>query len=250
MPYRHLGPIPSARGAAFTLLELLVVIVIIAIVAAITFPIMSGVKVRGQQAACASNMRQIGAALLTYANENDDQLPETTHTAGVKFERAWIYVLKPYLANLDKVRICPADPLGAQRLQANGTSYVLNSYIFVPQVGPFGEDLGSLNNVRKLPYPARTLIAFNVSDEQGASVMNDHTHSDAWAGNWRRVRGDIEPNRFRTTRSNTDHTNGFANYLHLDGHVESLSGRVLKQQIDRGIAVGQPPLTPEDLQSP
>lgn len=232
---------------AFTLMELLVVIVIIAILTAIALPVMSGVKARGQQAACASNMRQIGAALLTYANENDGYLPETTHTTGVKFDQAWIYALKAYLANVDKVRICPADPIGVQRLQANGTSYVLNSYIFVPQVGPFGEDLGSLNNVRKLLYPARTLIAFNVSDEQGASVMNDHTHSDAWAGNWRRVRGDIEPNRFRSARTNADHTNGFANYLYLDGHVESLSGRVIKQQIDRGIAFGKPPLTPEEL---
>jgi len=232
---------------AFTLVELLTVLVIIAVLAALLFPVFAGVRMRGNQAACASNQRQIGAGLLTYANEHDGDLPETTHTAGVRLERAWIYALKPYLANVDKVRISPADPRGADRLKANGTSYVLNCYVFVPTIGPFGENLGSLNNIRKLPYPAHTLIAFNVSDEQGASVMNDHTHGDAWAGNWRRVRADIEPNRFRTSASNADHTNGSANYLYLDGHVENLNGETLRQQIERGVPVGKPPLLPEEL---
>jgi len=233
--------------SAFTLIELLVVIAIIAILAAILMPVIGGVQMRGKQAASMSNMRQIGLALLAYSNENDGNLPETSHTTGVKFEKAWIYALKPFLGNIDKVRICPADPIGEQRLKANGTSYLLNSYVFVPKIGPFGQNLGSLNNVRKLPYPARTLIAFNVSDEQGASVMNDHTHSEQWVRNWRRVRADIEPNRFRSGSSNAEHTNGTANYLYLDGHVEDIAGQELKRRIDAGEAFGKPPIEPEDL---
>jgi prepilin-type processing-associated H-X9-DG protein len=225
---------------------LLVVIGIIALLAAIAMPVIGGVQSKGKQAASMSNMRQIGAALLAYANENDGSLPETTHTAGVKFERAWIYALRPYLGNLDKVRICPADPMGEQRLKAQGTSYVLNSYVFVPRTGPFGENLGSLNHLRSLPYPARTHIAFNVSEEQGASVMSDHAHSESWIRNWRRVRADIEPNRFRSGRSNAEHTNGTANYLYLDGHVENLAGRDLKRRIEAGEAFGKPPINPED----
>ena len=239
-----------SRRSAFTLLEVLVVIAIVGVFAALLLPLYGGVKARGQQAACASNMRQIGTALLAYANENDGALPETTHTVGVKVKKAWVYALKPFLANVDAVRICPADPHGANRLKAEGTSYVLNSEVFVPNIGPFGEDLGSLNNVRKLPFPARTLIAFNISDEQGSSTMNDHTHSDAWVGNWRRVLADIEPNRFRASGTNQDHTNGAANYLYLDGHVESLAARVLKARIDRGETVGRPPLDANETNHP
>ncbi len=234
------------KERAFTLLELLIVISIIAVLTGIALPVFGAAKVRGQQVSCASNLRQIGIALQAYASENDGNLPETTHTTGVKLENAWIFTLKSFLSNIDRVRICPADPIGEERLKANGTSYVLNSYVFVPKIGPFGQNLGSLNNTRKLPYPARTLVAFNVSDEQGAAATNDHTHGDAWPKNWRRLRGDIEPNRFRASRSNTDHTNGSANYLYLDGHVENLQAKELKRRVDAGELFGKPPVNPED----
>jgi prepilin-type N-terminal cleavage/methylation domain-containing protein/prepilin-type processing-associated H-X9-DG protein len=235
------------RRQAFTLIELLVVIGIIAILAAITIPIALSMHTKGKQTASMSNMRQIGVALISYAGENNGNLPETTHTTGVKFNRAWIFALKPFLNDVDRVRICPADPIGKQRLQANGTSYVLNSYVFVPQIGPFGQDLGRLNNVNRLPYPAHTLIAFNVSDKRGASVMSDHTHSEQWVGNWRALCADIEPNRFRNGSSNAGHTNGSANYLYLDGHAENIPAREVKRRIEAGERFGKPPIEPEDL---
>ncbi len=66
---------------AFTLIELLVVIAIIAILAAIIMPVVGAMRVRASQTACASNMRQIGIALINYASENGGSFPETTHTA-------------------------------------------------------------------------------------------------------------------------------------------------------------------------
>jgi prepilin-type N-terminal cleavage/methylation domain-containing protein/prepilin-type processing-associated H-X9-DG protein len=237
----------GSDSSGFTLIEVLVVIVIIAVLAALITPIVIISKTRGKQSACLSNMREIGTALQRYASDNDGNFPETTHSAGVRFSRAWIFTLKPYLANCDKVRISPADPHGAERLRANGTSYVLNSYVFVPQVGPFGEKGDSLNNVNRLPYPARTILAFNVSDQQPPSVMNDHTHSERWLGNWNRFCGDTEPNRHRTESSNKDHTNGSANYLYADGHVEAIEAAEVKRRIDRGVPFAKPPLEPEDL---
>jgi prepilin-type N-terminal cleavage/methylation domain-containing protein/prepilin-type processing-associated H-X9-DG protein len=235
---------------AFTLIELLVVIAIIALLAGFLLSALGGARAKGRQSACASNLRQVGVALIQYAGDNEGSLPETTHTTGTKFKRAWIYALKPYLKNIDAIRISPADPKGAERLRANGTSYVLNSYIFVPQVGPFGEVSESLNKLQRIPHPAHTILAFNISDQQPPSVMNDHTHSDLWPGNWNRVCAEIQPDRHRTGGAKKDHTGGAANYLHADGHVASIEAEFVKKQIEAGIPFAKPPLTQAEIQNP
>ena len=62
----------SAR--AFTLIELLVVVAIIAILAAILFPVFQTVRENARKASCQSNMRQIGLAMLSYAQDYDGAL--------------------------------------------------------------------------------------------------------------------------------------------------------------------------------
>src|SRR5438874_7245986 len=63
------------RRAAFTLIELLVVIAIIAIIAAILFPVFAAARDKARQAACFSNLKQIGYALHMYLQDYDDRLP-------------------------------------------------------------------------------------------------------------------------------------------------------------------------------
>ena len=53
---------PANRG--FTLIELLVVIAIIAILAAVLFPVFASAREKARQAACMSNMNQLGQAFL------------------------------------------------------------------------------------------------------------------------------------------------------------------------------------------
>lgn len=61
---------PRAREGAFTLIELLTVIAIIGILAAILIPTVAKVRESAHQSTCASNVRQIALAILTYESEN------------------------------------------------------------------------------------------------------------------------------------------------------------------------------------
>src|SRR5436190_12911291 len=64
------------RYSAFTLIELLVVIAIIAILAAILFPVFAQAREKARQAACMSNLRQIGMAFAQYVQDYDERLPD------------------------------------------------------------------------------------------------------------------------------------------------------------------------------
>ncbi len=90
----------NRRG--FTLIELLVVIAIIAILAAILFPVFAQAKEAAKKTSCLSNLKQVGLALMMYANDNDDMHAQAEYGgAGAGPHITWTTVAYPYIKNGD-----------------------------------------------------------------------------------------------------------------------------------------------------
>lgn len=75
---------------AFTLIELLTVIAIIGILAGILIPVVGRVRDTARASNCVSNLRQLHAAVILYANDHRDNLPLAYENAT---QRGWDYAL-------------------------------------------------------------------------------------------------------------------------------------------------------------
>jgi len=130
-----------SKRRAFTLVELLVVIAIIALLIAILLPALSRAREAANRAVCASNMRQLGIAFLTYHADFKGFLPCAANDPGcVNPTRAWVAwyapdhysgsLIAPYLGkNMGRrILLCPSDTSVGQRTYP--FSYTVNDEIF------------------------------------------------------------------------------------------------------------------------
>ncbi len=98
----------NTAKSGFTLIELLVVIAIIAILTAILFPVFAQARAKARQVSCLSNTKQIGMAMLQYAQDYDEIIvPNRINTRYTNGTLNWEDLLaQTYLKNYD-VFICP-----------------------------------------------------------------------------------------------------------------------------------------------
>lgn len=105
------------KKKGFTLIELLIVIAIISILAAILFPVFARARENARRTRCASNLKQLGLAMMQYSQDYDEKmLPTALYYSLIRPDGTpgstalWPHILAPYVKNLN-VFECPSSTL-------------------------------------------------------------------------------------------------------------------------------------------
>ena len=229
----------SARrdSSGFTLVELLVVIAILAVLIGLLLPAVQAARAAARRTQCANNLRQIGIAMAQFTNTHDGEFPKTYHG---DVNQSWVFTLAPYLEAVDEIRICPEDLQGMQRLENDGTSYVINQYVAMTrdEIGYEVPDLA--RKIDQLEATSKTITVFEGADSRDPeSFFSEHTHSVNWFGKlnlqrgrvWSQIKKDIQPDR---------HPPDAALYLFADGHVRLIDAEQIQHWAEVGYNFAKP----------
>ena len=215
----------SKRG--FTLIELLIVVAIIALLAAILFPAFIRAREKARQAACQSNLKQIGLGLLQYAEDYDARLPPAYHDDNPGLQNSsWRMDITPYIKST-QLFSCPSNPAGkvdSRETRGFKRSYGVTAADASLLVQGGGSDRGIMNiagfpAVPTLPWrladignPSQVIMVTESSDRDVTIDLTNLGGTSTWKGNC---------DRFAVNSFWAGH-NGRANYLFVDGHVKLL----------------------------
>lgn len=157
-------------------MELIVALGIVVALSAILLPSFAAAREHGRQAACMSNLRQLGLAMQMYVQDNDEFFPASAPVSRVG-ETGWVApgrIAAKTPANVERgsiwpyvksasTYICPDDPMGS----AKKLSYGMNMWIGCPDAcddyGP-AKNYGSGVSMDKVYNPSMVIL---LVDEQG-----------------------------------------------------------------------------------
>ena len=116
--------IVNCKSRGFTLIELLVVIAIISLLVSILLPSLNKAKELAREVCCKSNLRNIGLAIMTYANESNESLPGPCWSGIGPPEISQHYLstyLIPQLTSGREAWTCPSNEEADQWAKSNDT---------------------------------------------------------------------------------------------------------------------------------
>jgi prepilin-type N-terminal cleavage/methylation domain-containing protein/prepilin-type processing-associated H-X9-DG protein len=199
-----LKPIHLRRLDGFSLIELLVVIGIILLLAVLLSPVAARSQAGARSAQCVSQLRNIGAATIMYASNNDGVLPFSQHQ-----RQSWISTLQPFAAG----KVCFKCPMDGVKTRTY--TYALNDYLTPNPVGALELNFSITT---RIPEPSQTVLFAECADSY---TNTDHFHFAPANASFRAVEQAVAMRRHA----------GKANYLCADGHVESLTPENVQERM-------------------
>jgi prepilin-type N-terminal cleavage/methylation domain-containing protein/prepilin-type processing-associated H-X9-DG protein len=253
-----------SRG--FTLIELLVVIAIIAILAAILFPVFAQARDKARQASCLSNLKQIGMALMQYAQDYDESHPGVwfgpvnrapwSQPSNDTLYYKWMDAIFPYVKN-EQVFNCPSDGVNKKYVFRNrdgsngyGSYAMSQAYYRVgdPYTGPASDynQFVSANQpfVMRLSMVGAPATTVWIVDGGMPGIKNpDWKSYEFWWYDPREINLAFPAPKVTTQRhfqNIVERHSGMVNVIYTDGHAKATK---LDQMVERKLVGNQQIMT-------